>query len=319
MTAVAVGRRARAVHRAAGRPGHRPHAGPRARHPGATACARLDVAGRRRRRHEGAVARAVPGRDGRPAQGGLLGGVRRTAPAGSPDPQVVDAGRRGRAATARPWSGAGALLYPDAVPARAGPEHAGRRRCWPPRGGRPTGAARAARPGAALPAPPGRRADRRAPASRSRDAAPATAGGRRGRGRAGAPSCSPPTPGPRPARWSRAGRARRRRSYVVAEHGRCGRRLRGDRPAPARSPTCSGSPSRPTAQGRGWRRGCWRPVVDARDSGADTSCSRCAADNAAAQRALRGQGFTEIDAAPALLPRRVRDAVVMRACDAEGP
>ena len=60
----------------------------------------------------------VPGRDGRPSQGGLLGGVRRAGPAHR-RPARGPAGRRGDAGARS--SGAGPLLYPEAFPRAVGP------------------------------------------------------------------------------------------------------------------------------------------------------------------------------------------------------
>lgn len=109
--------RTRPVHRAAGRADDRRHlrAGPRA--------ARARTVHPRRTRVRLRSRRPLRRRDGRPAQGGLLGAVRRP-----PDP-AHRAVRRPPADIADelaglPVVGAGPRLYPDAFPDGRGPEHA---------------------------------------------------------------------------------------------------------------------------------------------------------------------------------------------------
>ena len=225
------GRRAGAVHRPAGRSGHRPHPRLRARDPGL----RRVHARRARGRGggDGHGRRRLRGGHGRPPQGGLLRDVRpRRQPAGRS--RRRQAGRAGdRAARGR----RGCRPLPRRLPERHGPDPTERRLA----GARDRrGAGRAARPRAALPPPPGRRApehseaacrDHRAAGHPRRPRRRRGAGGRQPRRRrlVGEPARPRASPGAcrRSTTWSPRRTARSSATPSPA--------------SPATSPSCSGS------------------------------------------------------------------------------
>ena len=156
-------RRARAVHRAAGRPGHRAHARRSRSTCRSTASAR-STCSPPQAVDEGAVR---PSRSWwPPTRGARRSTGRRTTRPGGASTARTSPGRPTWRPTV-PVVGAGALLYPECVPARRRPRAPRRRRAGP---GGHRRARRAARPGAAVPAPPGRGRAGRA-RSRCRDAA----------------------------------------------------------------------------------------------------------------------------------------------------
>ena len=155
-------RRPGTVHRAAGRAGHRPHAGLRARDPGVrrVLARRARRRGRARRRRGRARLR---GRHRRAPQGGLPRVLRRRRGAASTGPTC--SGRPTPPPTCRS-SARARVLYPEAFPRSPSGRSCPSAGLAGPR--RRRGAGRAARPRAALPAPP-RRDRPRAPRRRCRD------------------------------------------------------------------------------------------------------------------------------------------------------
>ena len=277
-------RRPRPVHRAAGRPGHRAHPRRSRSASRSTASARLDV-----------LAAAAVDAGASPAPFLVATDARRKEvywasyddgrAARLDGPARVDSRPTSRP-TAR-WSGAGALLYPDAFPRRRRRPSTRRRRRSP----RVVAerARRAARPRAALPAPPRRGRSRGTPEDGSRE-----------RPRDATVAATSPA-----VAALEAGAVRRRRLVrgVWSQEldrrgaGTPSSRSTGDAVssatpcagAPATSSTCSGSPSPRTGAGSGLARALLdRPcAARAADAGADRMLLEVSADNDGRARVLR--------------------------------
>ena len=294
LTAIAVGVGPGTVHRAPGRAGHRAHAGLRARAPRVRRVLARRARGRGSARPGGDRER-LRGGHRRAAQGGLPRVVRRRRAPARRTRRAPAGRRRDRAARS---SGEGAVLYPAAFPDLRGPE-------LPSAGWLARVVAeelrRAARPRAALPAPP-RRDRARGPEEgvvtvtqvEVRSPVPTTP--RRW------PLWSATSSAPTPGRRARRRGCRGTGPDHALPRGHRGRRARRATPRSASSPTspsCSGSRWRRPTDVRGLASGLLGRVEhEALTRHADRLLLEVREDNHVACAFYAARGFTEIDRRP---------------------